>query len=264
MANAVKVSATQLPQVHGCLVEACDILGVAQVPDLYVKQNPAPNAYTLAIGGEKPFIVVHSSLLEMCTLAEVQAVVAHELGHLKCEHGVWLSLGNLGGVAASQVPILGSLMDAGLTALLREWQRAAELSCDRAALLVAQNPKVVTSALLKLVGGGGLGGGGGEAGSGGEVAGAIGDGGAVTGVGVGAAGEALREGLNVDAFLEQAAAYRAALEKASPAERAAVRAATEGRSHPVPAVRVAELDAWARGPEYHGIIKRGKEVSLQK
>lgn len=31
-----------------------------------------PNAYTLAISGRKPFIVVHTSLLELLTPAEVQ------------------------------------------------------------------------------------------------------------------------------------------------------------------------------------------------
>ncbi len=51
-------------------------------------QNPSPNAYTLAIAGRKPFIVVHSALLELMEPAEVQAVLAHELGHLKCDHGV--------------------------------------------------------------------------------------------------------------------------------------------------------------------------------
>jgi hypothetical protein len=46
-------------------------------PELYVRQNPNPNAYTLAITGRKPFIVVHTSLLELLTLPELQAVIAH-------------------------------------------------------------------------------------------------------------------------------------------------------------------------------------------
>ena len=35
----------------------------------------------------------------------------------------------------------------------RRWVRAAELSCDRAALLVAGDPRVVVSVLMKLSGG---------------------------------------------------------------------------------------------------------------
>lgn len=46
-------------------------------PELYVRQNPTPNAYTLAISGRKPFIVVHTSLLELLTPRELQAVLAH-------------------------------------------------------------------------------------------------------------------------------------------------------------------------------------------
>ena len=39
-------------------------------------QNPVPNAYTLAIGGRKPFVVVHTALLELLEPLEVQ-VGAH-------------------------------------------------------------------------------------------------------------------------------------------------------------------------------------------
>ena len=33
------------------------------------------------------------------------------------------------------------------------WMQAAELTCDRAALLVSQDPKVVVSVIMKLTGG---------------------------------------------------------------------------------------------------------------
>lgn len=35
-------------------------------------QSPIPNAYTLAISGRKPFIVLHTALLELLTAKEVQ------------------------------------------------------------------------------------------------------------------------------------------------------------------------------------------------
>jgi Peptidase family M48 len=46
-------------------------------------QSPTPNAYTLAVSGRRPFVVVHSALLELLTPLEVQSVLGHELGHLK-------------------------------------------------------------------------------------------------------------------------------------------------------------------------------------
>ena len=80
----------------------------------------------------------------------VQAVIAHELGHLKCDHGVWLTIANL--LASGTLSVLPGLSGAVEESLLR-WLRAAELTCDRAALLVAQDSRVVVSALMKLAGG---------------------------------------------------------------------------------------------------------------
>ncbi|AQK40662.1 Peptidase family M48 family protein [Zea mays] len=112
-----------------------------EAPGLYIRQNPVPNAYTLAINGKKPFIVVHTSLVELLTPRELQVVLAHELGHLKCDHGVWLTFANILTMGAYTVPGFG--MVAGfLEEQLYRWLRAAELTCDRAALLVVQDPKV--------------------------------------------------------------------------------------------------------------------------
>lgn len=61
----------QLSDLHGLLVEAAEILNI-EAPDLYVRQSPVPNAYTLAISGKKPFIVVHTSLIELLTRQELQ------------------------------------------------------------------------------------------------------------------------------------------------------------------------------------------------
>ncbi|ONM30873.1 Peptidase family M48 family protein [Zea mays] len=137
--TSVLVSPNQLPDLHQLLVEAAKLLNT-EAPDLYIRQNPVPNAYTLAINGKKPFIVVHTSLVELLTPRELQAVLAHELGHLKCDHGVWLTFANILTMGAYTVPGFG--MVAGfLEEQLYRWLRAAELTCDRAALLVVQDPK---------------------------------------------------------------------------------------------------------------------------
>lgn len=62
---------SQLSDLHCLLVEAAEILNI-EAPDLYVRQSPVPNAYTLAISGKKPFIVVHTSLIELLTRQELQ------------------------------------------------------------------------------------------------------------------------------------------------------------------------------------------------
>jgi hypothetical protein len=56
------------------------------------------------------------------------------LSALQCEHGVWLNAGALASSAAATLPFMSTTLEDGLL----RWLRAAELTCDRAALLVVQ------------------------------------------------------------------------------------------------------------------------------
>jgi Zn-dependent protease with chaperone function len=117
----------QLPSLHARLCAAAAALDMppASIPELYVKQHPVPNAYTLAIQGRAPFIVVHTALLELLAPEEVGVVLAHELGHLLCDHGVWLTAASA--LASGAAAVLLGVGGAVEAALLR-WARAAELS----------------------------------------------------------------------------------------------------------------------------------------
>ncbi|XP_047055706.1 protease HtpX homolog isoform X1 [Lolium rigidum] len=216
--SSVLVSENQLPELHQLMIEAAKTLNI-ESPDLYVRQNPVPNAYTLAINGKKPFVVVHTSLVELLTRKELQAVLAHELGHLKCDHGVWLTFANILTTGAYTVPGFG--MVAGfLEEQLFRWLRAAELTCDRAALLVVKDPKVVMSVLMKLAGG----------------------------------CPSLADQLNVDAFLEQARSYDKA--SSNPVGWYIRNAQTRELSHPLPVMRAREVDEWSRSQEYRMLSRK--------
>lgn len=222
--TSVLVSKNQLSDLHGLLVEAAEILNI-EAPDLYVRQSPVPNAYTLAISGKKPFIVVHTSLIELLTRQELQAVLAHELGHLKCDHGVWLTFANILTLGAYTVPAFGQMIARTLEEQMLRWLRSAELTCDRAALLVAQDPKVVVSVLMKLAGG----------------------------------CPSIADQLNVDAFLEQARSYDKA--SSSPLGWYIRNAQTSQLSHPLPVLRAREVDEWSRSLEYRSLLKRANRIS---
>ncbi len=71
----------QLADLHRLMEEAAGILDL-EAPELYVRQNPVPNAYTLAIAGRKPFVVIHTSLVELLTPAELQVFPEHPTRHL--------------------------------------------------------------------------------------------------------------------------------------------------------------------------------------
>lgn len=61
------------------MTEAAKILNT-EAPDLYIRQNPVPNAYTLAINGKRPFVVVHTSLVELLTRKELQVRRTIQIG----------------------------------------------------------------------------------------------------------------------------------------------------------------------------------------
>jgi Zn-dependent protease with chaperone function len=109
IAASILVGENQLPHLHELLLDACKTLDL-DPPQLYVRQHPVPNAYTFAMRGKQPFIVLHTSLIEILTPEEIQAVIAHELGHLKCEHSVYLTPLNILILAANLIPTWGTVI----------------------------------------------------------------------------------------------------------------------------------------------------------
>ena len=218
IASSILVGEKQLPDLHKLLLEACQILDI-DPPQLYVRQHPAPNAYTFAMRGKQPFVVIHTSLIEILTPEEIQAVIAHELGHLKCDHSVYLTPVNLLILAAAIVPNVGAVLAQAIQSQLLEWVRCAEFTCDRAALLATQNPKVVMSVLMKLAGG----------------------------------SPSLAPQLNLDAFVDQARAYDD-ISKTELGEMVKS-ARTAQLSHPVPVLRAREIDRWAGSQEYQQLVQ---------
>jgi Zn-dependent protease with chaperone function len=219
IASSVLVGEQQLPHLHQLLLDACHNLDM-EVPQLYVRQHPVPNAYTFAIRGRQPFIVMHTSLIDLLNDEEIQAVIAHELGHLKCDHGVYLTLANLLVLAAGQLPTLGNVLAQSLQTQILEWVRCAEFTCDRAALLATQNPRVVSSVLMKLAGG----------------------------------SPTLANKLNLDAFLAQARAYDAIGN--DELGKTLQQAQTAQLTHPVPVLRAREIDRWSSSKEYQMLLQQ--------
>ena len=218
IASSILVGKQQLPQIHNLLLEACRVLDI-EPPQLYVRQNPVPNAYTFAMRGKQPFIVMHTSLIELLTPEETQAVIAHELGHLKCDHGVYLTLANIMVLAAGQLP-LGGVITQGLQAQILEWVRCAEFTCDRAALLATQDPKTIMSVMMKLTGG----------------------------------SPSLASQLNLDAFIAQARAYDEVGN--TDVGQLLKQMQTAQLTHPVPVLRAREIDRWASSQSYQSLLKK--------
>ncbi|HKF36680.1 MAG TPA: M48 family metallopeptidase, partial [Ktedonobacteraceae bacterium] len=154
VAQTVRVSKTQCPQLYGLLREASSILDVRE-PELYVAQTPTPNAFTS--GHNHPYIVVTTGLLDLLNEEEVLAVIAHEIGHIKSGHVLYKTMaraiGLLIAIISEMTLGIGGLIGRGIEAAILEWDRKSEFTADRAGLLAVQDSQVMLTLMMKFAGG---------------------------------------------------------------------------------------------------------------
>lgn len=224
MASAVKVTPTQCPDLYAKLEIACNTLGV-EMPDMFVQQNPLVNAFTGGV--DKPIIVLHSALIERLNDEETLAVIAHEVGHMHAEHVLYLTAARLMELLANfsvarLVPgseIIKLVVSLGISSALLSWARRAELSCDRAALLVVQDPHIIGRTMMKLAGG------------------------------------TFASKIDYEKFLEQGREFKKDYDEKA-LDRFWADTMNAGLSHPFPIWRVAEILEWVESEEYAGLMAR--------
>ena len=224
MASAVQVTPKQCPDLHAKLQIACETLGV-EMPDMFVQQNPQVNAFTGGV--EKPIIVLHSALIERLSDEETLAVIAHEVGHIHAEHVLYLTAARLMEAlinvsAARLLPgseIIKLIISMGIASALLAWARRAELSCDRAALLVTQDEHVVGRTMMKLAGG------------------------------------TFASKIDYELFLEQGREFKKNYD-ASRLDRFWADVMNSGLSHPFPIWRVAEILEWVETGQYQKLMEK--------
>jgi hypothetical protein len=136
------------------LIRGCgETLGLEILPEAFVLPTPELNAATFG-RDERPMLAITSAALEKLNEREVMALVGHELGHVKSKHLLYHTLAESFGAGAQ---LLAGFYGAGLVAvpiqmLLLSWHRESEISADRAALLIVDDPGVFRSMMLKIMG----------------------------------------------------------------------------------------------------------------
>jgi Zn-dependent protease with chaperone function len=220
-ASAVKVTSQQCPDLHAKLQVACTTLGV-DMPELFVQQNPIVNAFTGGV--ERPIIVLYSQLIERLDDEEVLAVLAHEVGHIHSGHVLYLTAARLieflaktAVLASPLTVIVKELLTLSMRAALLAWARRAELSCDRAALLVTQDADVIGQTMMKLAGG------------------------------------TFASKVDYNLFLAQARDFQKNYDEKA-LDRFWADVITSGMTHPFPVWRVAEILQWVESGEYKQLM----------
>ncbi len=152
--DAIRVTPRQCRRIYNDLREACAILDVNE-PELYITQNPIPNAF--AFGMHRHTVVLTTGLIDLMNDTERLGVIGHELGHIKAQHMLYITMAEY--LAAilrdlvSDLAPLSKLLTNALGYSLFAWMRKAELTADRAELLVTQDANTFVMTTLKLVGG---------------------------------------------------------------------------------------------------------------
>ncbi len=228
LGNSVKVGERQLPGLWASHQGVCKILDMPSAYDLYVSSSITANART--IGSQNPMIVFDSGLLVQLGPGEQRVVLAHELGHILSDHVLYMTALDILMRAGGNLPGIVGLPLRAVKAVLLEWMRAAELSCDRAATLAVRDPRIVCRTLM------------------------------VTAAGMPA------DQLDLDAFMAQAMEYESWEDSHDRVRRFFLEI---GATHSYAVRRVSEVMKWIQSGEYDRILrgeyrKRGDDKNVRE
>ena len=216
LAKNIRLSERQLPEIYKHLPPICELFGIP-VPDLYLAMSPYPDACT--IGTENVSICLTSGLLEMMNEEELHVVIAHECGHIACQHTLYQTLAQFLLFTSTSLLLPLELIAEPVKLALRYWNRRCGLSADRAAAVAVGNSKPIISTLIRLAGG----------------------------------PRAITQGVNLDAYIEQAAAYEKLAD--STWDKTLQNVAVQFSDYPFLAVRAREINQWTTTDQFQRLVK---------
>lgn len=216
----VKVTAHQYAWLHEMVFQASSALGITP-PITYIIGHATPNAYVTNV--KSPILVLHSAIIKLLNREELFFVIGHELGHIKSGHVLTHDIVSTALYALDKVPLVNKL--APLSWLL--WAKEAEISADRVGLLLLQDTKICSSALIKLL-----------------------------------SGLTEQEGgqINIEAFLQQKAEVEA---DAVVLRRIPVLLAEATSTHPFIGTRVRALAEFKNSPQFSTLMRGPNMIQIQ-
>jgi hypothetical protein len=151
----IRVTPHNFPELHETLVEACRILDMALLPELYLfRGNGFIQAHT--IGVEQPIVAINLEAMEWLSPDELLYVIGKEVGHIKSRHLLYhqtaIMLPALKTLISNSTLGIGGLATSGVELALYNWLIMAKFTADRAGLLACQDISVATTALIKIAG----------------------------------------------------------------------------------------------------------------
>lgn len=151
----VQVTPDHLGEIHRIYERTGRVLDMGKLPDLYIYQDPQPNAFTYGV--EKGVVCVSSGAVDLLSEEELVFLFGHELAHVQMDHILLRTAAILilkfgFGIFGPMLGIGGSLLMPVAYALLH-WYRCSELSADRGGMLAVKKFYKAINVQMKLAGG---------------------------------------------------------------------------------------------------------------
>lgn len=210
IASSIRLSSLQLPEIYKHLPPICEKVGIDE-PELYLKMDPKPNAWTY--GDTRVFITLTSGLIDTLDDEELDAVIAHECGHIICRHTMYRTFERIFWKNMPQNEPRDT--DSILKIAYLYWARKAELSCDRLASIIT-SPDIALRMMARFAGG----------------------------------PKSITSKINMEEWAKQADIYDDLYKNNNLWNKALLLDNTMGLDHPFWAVRVREVLDWSKTKEY--------------
>lgn len=164
------VTEDEYPELHRMVERLCAIADLPK-PRIAIMQSPVPNAFATGRSPKHGVVAVTDSIMRILSKEELDAVVAHELSHIKNRDVMTLTIASFLAMVAAlivQNALFASLFDrrdgnpwiiawivailvwVAATLLIRTLSRYREFTADRGAAYITNNPKALQSALMKI------------------------------------------------------------------------------------------------------------------
>ena len=146
MGSMVKVNHQNFPELYRAFREVVKRVDIRE-PELYIYNDPVMNAYTY--GETNTFVAVSHSLVEKITMNEVCCILAHECGHILCQHTLYNTLLRTIEDLGVLLQVISRAALGPILMAMQYWSRKSELSADRCAAAVV-GERTFQTAMLKL------------------------------------------------------------------------------------------------------------------
>ncbi|HNY89062.1 MAG TPA: zinc metalloprotease HtpX [Methanoregulaceae archaeon] len=169
------VSEQEEPRLYETLTRLCSIAGIPR-PKLAIVNSPIPNAFATGRNTKNSVVAVTTGLRSTLNQDEIEAVLAHELSHVKNRDVMVMTLASListaaffifrNSISASRVssgrggkqnlwfiiPVFAAAVWVISYLLIKALSRYREFSADRGSAVLTGRPSQLASALMKISG----------------------------------------------------------------------------------------------------------------